>query len=219
MHTLLFLALVPSAPAPPEKEKEVPKELKPLQGVWKITAVEQGGRTPGTFGPAVGDRFPLVIVGDAYVLNNQAGTLKVDLEKKTADLTITEGRYKGQVLPALFEISDNTLKLAFPTPGRTTRATPAAPLERPKELKSDVGSRVTLYTFERDAKATKEQAAANLKEQKERIITQTNNPFGPSSSATAVSNEALLKQIIERLDRIEKRLDEMEKKQAKPDKK
>jgi hypothetical protein len=57
--------------------------------------------------------------------------------------------------------------------------------------------------------------AAKLKEQKERVVALLGpGAFGPS----ATSNEALLRQIIERLDRIEKRLDEMEKRQAKPEK-
>jgi uncharacterized protein (TIGR03067 family) len=218
MHALLFLALVPSAPAPAEKEKEVPKELKALQGVWKVTAIDQNGRpAPAGFGP-VTDRPPLVIVGNEYTfLSNQVGTIKADPEKKEVDLSVTEGRTRGQVFPALFEVSGDTLKLAVPS---STRGAPGAArtIERPKELKSEVGSRVTLYTFERDTKATKEQAAAKLKEQKERIVAQLGpGAFGPGNAAAA--NEALLKQIIERLDRIEKRLDEMEKKQAKPEEK
>jgi uncharacterized protein (TIGR03067 family) len=218
MHTLLFLALIPSAPAP--AEKDVPKELKALQGVWKITAVEQGGRNAATFGPAGVDRPPLVIVGNSYVLANHAGTLKADPDKKEADLSISEGRYKGQTLPALFEVSGDTLKLAVPTLSARTRGGKPADLERPKELKSETGTRYMLYTFERDTKATKEQAAAKLKEQKERLALQgTPSGFPVANGPTAASNEALLKQIIERLDRIEKRLDEMEKKQGKPDKK
>lgn len=218
MHTLLFLALIPSAPAPAEKEKEVPKELKALQGVWKVTATEQNGRVVTPFGGPGAERPPLVIVGNEYVfLSNQIGTLKVDPEKKEIDLTGTEGRYKGQTLPGLFEITDDTLKLAIPGVTRAAaRGTPPAAPERPKELKSDAGARVILYTMERDKKATKEQAAAQLKEQKERITAQ----LGPGAfgNASAATNEALLRQIIQRLDRIEKRLDEMEKKQGKSDK-
>jgi uncharacterized protein (TIGR03067 family) len=215
MHALLFLALVPSAPAPAEKEKEVPKELKALQGVWKITAIEQsGGPGPAGFAPAT-ERPPLVIVGNEYAfLSNQFGTVKADPEKKEIDLTVTEGRTKGQVLPSLFELDGDTLKLAIPSAARGVRGAPGT-VERPKELKSGTGLRVTLYTFQRDAKATKEQAAAQLKEQKERLTaTQGPGAFGPSAAV----NEALLKQIIERLDKIDKRLDELEKRLNKPEK-
>jgi uncharacterized protein (TIGR03067 family) len=217
MHALLFVALIPSAPAPPEKEKEVPKELKALQGVWKITAVEQNGRPAAAGFAPVTDRPPLVVVGNEFVmLGTQVGTVKADPEKKEIDLTVTDGRSKGQVLPCLFEVSDGTLKLAIPSATRAARGGAPATLERPKELKSEAGSRVALYTFERDTKATKEQAAAKLKEQKERIVAQLGpGAFGPGSAAT---NEALLRQIIERLDKIDKRLDEMEKRQAKPEK-
>ncbi len=215
MHALLFLALVPSAPAP--AEKDVPKELKPLQGVWKVTAVEQGGRSVTGFGPGPAERPPLVIVGNGYVLGgSHAGTLKVDADTKAIDLTVAEGRSRGQVLPALFEVSGDTLKLAIPS---TTRGAPGAArtVERPKELKSETGTRHTLYTFERDSKATREQAEAQFKRLKDILSAGPGNGF-PSGS-TAATNEALLRQIIERLDRIEKRLDEMEKKQGKPDKK
>jgi hypothetical protein len=95
-----------------------------------------------------------------------------------------------------------------------TRRPPSTKLifECPKDLKSETGLRVTLYTFERDTKATEEQAAARLKEQKGRVVAQAGS--GPS----AATNEALLKQIIERLDRIDKRLDELEKRLDKPGK-
>jgi uncharacterized protein (TIGR03067 family) len=211
MHALLFLALVPCAPAPAEKEMEVPKELKALQGVWKLTAIEENGKEGPEVGPPVTGRPPLVVVGDEFVLLNTAGTLKMGREKREIDLTITEGRTKGLVKPSLFELDGDTLKLAIPGP---TRRPPSTKLifERPKELKSEAGSLVKLCTFERDTKATKEQAAAQLKEQKERVAGLAR------SGATAAGNEALLLQIIERLDKIDKRLDELEKRLDKPGK-
>src|SRR5262245_43948134 len=109
MHTLLFLALVPSAPAPPDKTDK-------FQGVWKMTAMENRGNPAPAALLALADRFTLVVVGDAYVLNTHAGTVKFDPEKKTADLTITEGRFKGTTLPALIELSGDTLKLALASP-------------------------------------------------------------------------------------------------------
>jgi uncharacterized protein (TIGR03067 family) len=210
MHTLLFLALVPSAPAPPEKADK-------LQGIWKVTAVESRGTALPPALRAANDRSTLVVVGNEYVFGAHAGTVKFDLEKKTADLTITEGRYKGIVLPGLIELSGDTLKLAIPTPrvpGRGARA--AAAPERPKDLKTDEGTSHTLYAFERDAKATKEQVAAKMKELKEGLANPTSGfAVNPVSDRTT---QDLLRQIVERLDRIEKRLDEMEKKQSKPEK-
>jgi uncharacterized protein (TIGR03067 family) len=214
MHALLFLALVPSAPAPPD----VPKELQKFQGIWKVTATERGGTTSPTPPAALTDRMTLVVVGDAYVFSTHAGTVKIDVDKKTVDLTITEGRYKGMTLPGQLELSDkdNTLKLAIPSPTPTGRrggpVAPAAP-ERPKTIKSEEGTTYMVYTFQRDAKATKEQAATKLKELKDSLTSPVT--FGPANSRTT---EDMLRQIIERLDRIEKRLDEMEKKQGKSEK-
>ena len=74
-----------------------------------------------------------------------------------------------------------------------------------------------VYTFERD-KATKEAAADQLRELRSTLAAQ---PAGTGFSrvTTSSTQELLLKQIIERLDRIEKRLDAMEKKATPPDKK
>jgi uncharacterized protein (TIGR03067 family) len=214
MHALVFLALIPSAPAP----SDIPKELQKLQGIWKMTASERGGVAGPTPPAGFPDRSTLVVVGDAYVFTTHAGTIKIDLEKKTADLTITEGRYKGATLPGLLEISGDTLKLAIQSPSATTRGARGAPTtrERPKELKTEDGTTHILYTFERDAKATKEQAATKLKELKDALPAAPSG-FGPAPT-TSRATEDMLRQIIERLDRIEKRLDEMEKKQSKPEK-
>jgi uncharacterized protein (TIGR03067 family) len=214
MHALLFLALIASAPAPAEKEKEVPKELQAFQGVWKVIAVTQAPRR-GSGGVApVTDCRALVIVGDAFGWYGVtgAGTITVDPEKKEADLKAAEGAYKGQVIPALFEVSGDTLRLAVPRLTRTGSDGAPVAVERPKALNGRGGTN-TVYTFERDTKATKEDAAAKLKEQKERIASR----FGPggANGPTAAANEALLKQLIERLDKIDKRLDELEKRRDK----
>jgi uncharacterized protein (TIGR03067 family) len=202
----LWLTLLAPAPA----ENPVPKGLEKLQGVWKITTMESRGTSqPAAVLPAA-DRYTLVIVGNAYVLRTHAGTLAIDLEKKTADLTITEGRYQGQTLPGLFELKGDTLKLAFPTPGAFPRGGNGQ--QRPRELKTGPDSTHLLYTFERDKAATKEQAEAKLKELKESLAAPAAGGFGGRTTATDRATQQLLRQILDKLDRIEKRLDEMEKK-------
>jgi uncharacterized protein (TIGR03067 family) len=201
MHALLLLTLLPSAPLGADKPKALPKELEELQGVWKITAMEQRGlaRAPTA---RTANRYTLVVVGDAYVLNSQAGTLTVDPVKKTVDLKIIDGLYKGQTLPGLFELSGDTLQLAIPTPIRDG--------ERPKELKTGTDTTHTLYVFERDKTATKEQAEAKLKDLREALP--DSSPFTRGPTASDRATQELLRQVLEKLDRIEKRLDEMEKK-------
>jgi hypothetical protein len=145
-----------------------------------------------------------VVVGDAYILYTQAGSITLDPDKKTVDLTITEGRNTGQTLPGLFELSGDTLNIALPGTGFGKG-------ERPAELKTGPGTTHTLYTLERDAKATKEDAEAKLKALKAALPPSATTPFGPTTASDRATQE-LLRQVLEKLDRIEKRLDEIEKK-------
>jgi uncharacterized protein (TIGR03067 family) len=204
----MFLLLCPAVPLD-AKGEDVPKELAKLQGIWNPTAVESRG-TPlaaGRLGNSA--RYTLVIVGNGYVLSTHGGTVKIDAAKQTVDLTITDGRYKGTTLLGLYELKDNTLRLALPSP--------LAAGERPTELKATRENGLMVYTFERDTKATKEAAADQLKELRSTLAGQPG--IGFSRVTTSSTQEVLLKQIIERLERIEKRLDAMEKKTTAPDKK
>jgi hypothetical protein len=163
-----------------------------------------------------------VIAGDVYAWTTIAGTIKIDSQKKTVDLVVTEGRYKGQIIPGLYELSDNTLKLAFPSPLARVGGVRAA-AERPEELKTGPETRHSLYTFERDVTATKAEVASKLKERKENVAAQGaaglpgGGPAGgiiggggPAGGPNAQLRQQL-REIIERLDRIEKRLDQLEK--------
>jgi uncharacterized protein (TIGR03067 family) len=208
MHALLLLTVLPSAPLDADKPKDLPKGLEKLQGIWKVTVMESRGLASA---PAArtADRYCLVVVGDVYVLNTHAGTLTLDPDKKTVDMKITDGRYKGKTLPGLFELTGDTLKIAFPSP--------VVGGDRPAEMKTGEGSTHMLYTFERDTKATKADAEAKLKDLKGTLpatpagrgTTRGPGGFGPATDRTT---EDLLKQVLEKLERIEKRLDEMEKK-------
>jgi uncharacterized protein (TIGR03067 family) len=201
MHAILLLALAAPLAADPDETKS---DKTKLQGVWKVTAVEsRGAALPGD--RLNTDRYTLVIVGDDYVLLTHAGTVTFDRDKKTLDMKITDGRYKGRdlTLKGLYELTDDTLKIAIPSPA-------ARGSDRPLELKTGENTTHTLYTFERDKKAKKEDAEAKLKELKTAL------PDGPQGftprTTTDRTTQELLKQIIERLDRIEKRLDAIEKK-------
>ena len=161
---------------------------------------------PGRLGTSA--RYTLVIVGNGYALSTHGGTVKIDGAKQTVDLAITDGRYKGTTLLGLYELKDNTLRLALPSP--------LAAGERPTELKATRENGLMVYTFERDPKATKQAAADQLRELRSTLAAQ---PAPRGWVTTSSTQELLLKQIIERLDRIEKRLDAMEKKTTPPDKK
>jgi uncharacterized protein (TIGR03067 family) len=203
--TAILLAALALVPVPEDGGAKA--ALANFQGVWKATAVESRGRNLlAGFGQRTPDAYTLVVAGDAYVLNSHSGTVRFDLAKKHIDLTITEGRFKGATLTGIYELKDGTLKIALPGPSR--------PAERPADFKSAQES-LYVYTFTRED-ATAEKAAAKLKELKAAVAAQAAPLARSDSTAT------LLREVIERLDRIEKRLDAMEKKEPgkkDPDKK
>src|SRR5262245_1409876 len=195
MHASLLLALAAPLAADPDETKS---DKAKLQGIWKVTTVESRGATQPGLNT---DRYTLVIVDDNYILLTHGGTVTFDRDKKTVDMKITDGRYKDRSLQGLYELTDDTLKIAIPTPASRNSA-------RPKDLKTGTDTTHTLYTFERDKKAKKEDAEAKLKELKTAL------PDGPTgftrTTPTDRTTQELLKQVIERLDRIEKRLDSLE---------
>jgi uncharacterized protein (TIGR03067 family) len=195
----LLIALTLFSPADARKDDDAKKELANLQGVWKPTSVDSAGRQIAGERLTATARYTLVIAGNGYALGATAGIVTLDPAQHHIDLVVTDGRTKGATLRGLYELTGDTLKL--------TTASGFQPEERPKELKAGAGQ--ILYTFERDTKATKEQAEAKLKELKEAVA---NQPAGFPRANTPNQTQEMLKQILERLDRIEKRLDAMEKK-------
>jgi uncharacterized protein (TIGR03067 family) len=195
-----------AAHAEPEKPADAAKDLESLQGVWNVTAVESRFTQQGAASNSgqVTPR-PLVVVGEECAFSAFVGTLKLDPAKHALDLVVTDGFLKGRTLPCLYELSGDTLRLAL--------ANPRTPLTRPTELKCGPGTDL-VYTCERDAKATKDQAEARLKELKAAAPRRA-AALGRDSAAT----ERTLQTILERLDRIDKRLDELEKNTAPPAKK
>jgi uncharacterized protein (TIGR03067 family) len=208
MTAALMLALAIGAPievGKDGKEAKAQKEaLEKLQGIWKATAVDNLGRNVKLPGLGTADRYSFVVVGDKYVLATHAGTIKLDPAKKTIDLTITEGRFKGMTAPGIYELADDTLKIALLVP--SARMTEGG---RPTEFKGSAAAGHSSYTFEKDGKATKDQAAAKLKEL---------TPIGPASWPGATgpagpdqATQEALRRVLEKLDQIEKRLADIEK--------
>ena len=222
MTPLLLVALLIAAPIPPMP----PKVETKLEGVWKATERERSGLQSPLPAGALGETYTLVVVGDQYVFQAHGGTIKVDAEKKTLDLTITDGRNANRTIPGIFERTGDTLKIAIPTVISST--------DRPTELKTAVGTRYYVYTLERDTKITPEQTSTKLKERREALTALGARgsrasgvpapapgagpagvgpaPVAPSAPANDQATQELLKKVLDKLDRIEKRLDEMDKK-------
>lgn len=205
--TMFLLALTLGAPVEIGKkdDKAEKAELEKLQGIWKLAERQTAGaKFPPSRAAAAADRHTLVVGGESYVLSTHAGTIKFDPAKKTCDMTVTEGRYKGTTVPGIYELSGDTLKIALhpPSPVR-------AGGDRPKALPPEGEALHTLYTFEKDPKATKDEAAAKLKELKSALPGAADRGFGPRPAVDPA--QELLKKVMDKLDAIDKRLDAIEK--------
>ena len=118
-----------------DDKAELEKEARKFQGTWTFESSVTGGEEL----PA--DHLKLVVVtfeGDKHTVKRgddviQVGTQKLDPSKtpKTIDVTMLEGPHKGTVMPGIYEINADTLKVCFDPEGKT----------RPTEFKSPPGSK------------------------------------------------------------------------------
>jgi uncharacterized protein (TIGR03067 family) len=129
-----------------DDKTDVEKELRKFQGVWTIESMESGGKKIPA--EAMKD-VTLIFEGDKYTVKNgkdviQVGTQKLDASKspKTLDGTVTEGFGKGAVMPGIYEIDGDTLKVCFDEAGK----------KRPTEFKTASGSQTTLVVYKRAKK-------------------------------------------------------------------
>ena len=140
LPTLVLTALGGTV-ARADDKAEVEKELKKFQGTWTFASVETGGKEL----PA--DQFKgitITFTGDKYAVKKgddvlQACTLKLDPSKspKAFDVTV-DGATKGMVILAIYEITEDTLKVCFDPEGKT----------RPTEFKTGSGQQ-TLVVHKR----------------------------------------------------------------------
>ena len=175
----------------PAADADAKRELQNLQGVWRTRA------------PNEQLVYTLVIVGETYAFSSQVGKLKLDPAKQTCDLIIEEGFYKGKTVPGLYELEGDVLRIAM--------GLASDPMGRPTGFEENRDKNHRVYVFYRDAMATKEQAAALLRERTEAVIKRAQE----ATRRAPVTQEAF-QQLLDKLDKIEKRLDALEKR---PDKK
>src|SRR3954466_7926954 len=125
-----------------DDKADVEKELKKFQGTWTFESVEAGGKEipaaefKGITVSFEGDRYT-VKKGDEVI---QAATMKLDPSKspKALDVTVAEGPNKGAVMPGIYEITGDTLKVCFDPEGK----------KRPTDFKGGPGSQ-TLVVHKR----------------------------------------------------------------------
>jgi uncharacterized protein (TIGR03067 family) len=105
------------------------KAMKELEGTYKVTALEKGGKpAPKELMESLkvtikGEEF-LIKVGD----DEKKAKFKVDSSKtpNTIDITPSEGPEKGKTFPGIFKIEKGEVTVAFTEKG-----------DRPKEFKSE----------------------------------------------------------------------------------
>ncbi len=123
MRRCAFLCVLAAGVAIAAEKKEE-KKPESTDGTWVVVSVEVGGAklpdTPGTV-TIKGDKWTAKI-GDEI----SAGTTKVDLTKKPAeiDLTFTDGGPKGVTMKGIMEIKGDTMRACYDGTGN----------ERPKEF-------------------------------------------------------------------------------------
>jgi uncharacterized protein (TIGR03067 family) len=137
---LLLLAVVSPLGADPQKGSDAKGDLKALQGVWLMTAVESDGTkvTPNDAKLVVKDNTYTLKVGTTL----QEGTVTIDPGKnpKSMDWAVTSGPDKGLTYRGIYKFVDDELLVCFP---KDTKA------ERPTEISGNAGNGQTLTVLKR----------------------------------------------------------------------
>jgi uncharacterized protein (TIGR03067 family) len=107
----------------------------PIDGKWEVVSMTKNGKADDTWAGAArehaGDKYTMSKAGGKSV----SGTMKVDADKKTIDLMPNEGQYKGKTLAGVYELTGDTLKIAFAEPGK----------DRPAKAADGDGITVAVY--------------------------------------------------------------------------
>jgi uncharacterized protein (TIGR03067 family) len=115
---------------------------KSIDGTWLPSAAELGGKK---FPDEVRKTIKLVIGDGKYTVTvgkkPDQGTIKLDPSRKpkALDITGTEGPNKGKTILAIYERTDDTLRICYDLSGKA----------RPTEFKTKEGTLQFLVTYER----------------------------------------------------------------------
>jgi uncharacterized protein (TIGR03067 family) len=111
-----------SSAARTSPEKQSAPEQKGLDGTWKVVSIGGNGKTLPS--EKIGD-MKVHIAGQQYSTSKggkemEQATMTSDPSKqpKTIDLAFTKGELKGQTILGIYEVTGNTLRLAFAEPGK-----------------------------------------------------------------------------------------------------
>lgn len=135
---VLVLGILLSAPARGDEKAD----LKKLEGTWLPTAAEFGGQKWSDEQIKV---IKLVVADGKYTVTvggqTDKGTFKLDPAAKPAAMDIigTDGPNKGKTIPAIYELSNDTLKVCYALEGK----------DRPSKFETKTGTATFLVTYKR----------------------------------------------------------------------
>jgi uncharacterized protein (TIGR03067 family) len=122
---------------------EAKQGAKSMDGTWLPSAAELGGeKVPDE----VRKTIKLVIDDGKYAVtvgkNADRGTVKIDPSKKPKEMDIigTEGPNKGKTILAIYEMTDDTLRICYDLSGKA----------RPSEFKTAKDTNLYLVTYKRE---------------------------------------------------------------------
>ncbi len=143
---VLFALLVGSSVAaeePPKKAPTTGEVYRKLQGTWIVEAWEEGGKA------ITGDELKkrgVFFGGNFFILRRdnkvfRAGGIQFDPARNpsTMNLIVREGDGKGEVMPGIYSLDGDTLKICFNPKGETA----------PKDFKPDAKDGFTLITLKK----------------------------------------------------------------------
>ncbi len=143
MKTQVFVAAFILAWTPSVCCGDDKSDAKMLEGTWAPTKAELNGNP---LQEEILKDLRLVIKGDKYTVKwgevVDEGQLKIDSAKtpKSMDVIGTEGPNKGNTIPAIYEVKDDTLRICYTLGGK----------ERPKEFQSKKDTEIFLVSYKRE---------------------------------------------------------------------
>jgi len=141
LHILLCLAAGLLLAADATDEQAAKKELKKLEGTWKIVSITREGneQQPENVVSTVSDDKFTTKAGDRIV---REGSLKIypSQSPKGADATYTRGPDKGKTLKGIYELKGDTWKICYSAAGE----------ERPKAFPKDTDKAYLILVLQRE---------------------------------------------------------------------
>jgi uncharacterized protein (TIGR03067 family) len=118
-------------------------DAKKLEGTWRPVAAELSSKKL----PEAGYKAMTLVLKDGrysykFGDENDAGTYTVDPAKKpkAMDVTGSEGPNKGRTIPAIYELTGDTLKICYSLDGKT----------RPTAFVTKPDSKLFMVTYKRE---------------------------------------------------------------------